>query len=85
MLSSTRPDLVSQLKHFNIVLNISFEGIKKRVTSPEKKPSISAGQFLHNYSQLGDKIFDAVDEGLYQQEKLFNHLMGIYFRRNKNV
>merc|ERR1712241_1478553 len=58
--------------------------IKKRIQPGKGKPSKSAAQFVNN-SNLGDLIFDFVDEGLYQQEKIFNHLMGIYFRRTNKM
>ena len=61
-----------------------FSGIKKRVQPGKRKPSESAAQFVNN-SNLGDLIFDFVDEGFYQQEKIFNHLMGIYFRRTNKM
>ena len=64
--------------------NCVFSGIKKRVQPGKRKPSKSAAQFVNN-SNLGDLIFDFVDEGLYQQEKIFNHLMGIYFRRTNKM
>jgi len=63
----------------------NIPGIKKRVTSKEKSPPFSGNHFLENYSQLGDRIFDMVDEGLYQQEKMFDRLMGFYFRKNKKL
>ena len=65
-------------------LYLYFSGIKKRFQPGKGKPSQSAAQFVNN-SNLGDLVFDFVDEGLYQQEKMFNHLMGIYFRKTNRI
>ena len=80
--------LAERVRHsdqpLDTVLSFYFSGIKKRFQPGKGKPSQSAAQFVNN-SNLGDLVFDFVDEGLYQQEKMFNHLMGIYFRKTNRI
>ena len=45
-------------------------------------PSGPPGLFLESYSEFGDRLFDLVDNSLYQQESFFKRLFGSK-RKNK--
>ena len=45
-------------------------------------PSGPPAVFLESYSEFGDRLFDLVDNSLYQQESFFKRLFGSK-RKNK--
>ena len=52
---------------------------------PVTRPPLPSGPqklFLESYSEFGDRLFDLVDNSLYQQESLFKRLFGSK-RKNK--
>ena len=45
----------------------------------------ASNYFLESYSEFGDRLFDIVDNTLYQQESFFRNIVRNYFNRVRNT